>query len=319
MTGDALSDRFRGSLAALVPDFENSDDILGLAVSGGPDSLALLLLAHDSFPGRIAAASVDHGLRAQAHDECVFVARICESRAIPHRILKPSFPIRGSIQAEARKVRYGLLNGWLKQENITWLATAHHADDQLETMIMRILRGSGIDGMSGIRARRGHLIRPLLPFSKDILAGYVTAKGIEPVQDPSNRDPSYDRVRVREALMMLSGFDVSLASQSAAAIDDARTAIVWMVDKLAATHIREMDDGCTLDSHDFPHEIVRRLLLKCLHICDPSLSPRGSQLGPLIKGLSQGATLTIGNILCKGGPVWTFTPAPQRNIKSNNG
>lgn len=319
MTGVALTDRFRGSLAALVPDFENGDDILGLAVSGGPDSLALMLLAHDSFPGRIAAASVDHGLRPEAHDECVFVAGICESRAIPHRILKPSFPIRGSIQAEARKVRYSLLNGWLEKENIAWLATAHHADDQLETMVMRILRGSGIDGMSGIRARRGHIIRPLLPFSKDMLARYVADQGIEPVQDPSNRDPSYDRVRVREALMMLSGFDVSLASQSAAAIDDARTAIVWMVDELAETHIHQTGAGCRLDRHDFPHEIVRRLLLKCLHICDPSLSPRGSQLGPLIKGLSQGETLTIGDILCKGGPVWTFAPAPKRSAARNNG
>lgn len=313
MTGDTLKDRFRGAVTALVPDFENSDDILGLAVSGGPDSLALLLLAHDCFPGRIAAASVDHGLRPEAHQECEFVAAICNDRAIPHQILKPSFPIRGSIQAEARKMRYSLLNAWQKKNNIAWLATAHHADDQLETLIMRILRGSGIDGMSGIRAKRGQLIRPLLPFAKDMLAEYVIAHGITAIQDPSNKDHSYDRVRVREALVKLSGFDVGLASQSAAALDDARAAIVWMVDDLAATHIRETEDGCVLDNHDFPHEIVRRLLLRCLHICDPALSPRGSQLGPLIQGLSQGETLTIGNILCKGGKTWTFTPAPKRN------
>lgn len=315
MTGTTLTDRFRDTMAALVPDFENGNDILGLAVSGGPDSLALLLLAHDCFPGRIMAASVDHGLRPEAHQECEFVAAICGDRAIPHRILKPSLPIRGSLQAEARKVRYSLLNSWLKSGNIAWLATAHHADDQLETMIMRILRGSGVDGMSGIRAKRGHLIRPLLPFSKDILTDYVTACGIRPIQDPSNKDQSFDRVRVRNALAKLTGFDVSLASQSAAALDDARAAISWTVDNLAADHIRQTDDGCVLDNHDFPHEIVRRLLLKCLHICDPALSPRGSQLEPLIKGLSQGETLTIGDILCKGGAAWTFAPAPKRNKK----
>lgn len=315
MTGTTLTDRFRDTMAALVPDFENGNDILGLAVSGGPDSLALLLLAHDCFPGRIMAASVDHGLRPEAHQECEFVAAICGDRTIPHRILKPSLPIRGSLQAEARKVRYSLLNSWLKSGNIAWLATAHHADDQLETMIMRILRGSGVDGMSGIRAKRGHLIRPLLPFSKDILTDYVTACGIRPIQDPSNKDQSFDRVRVRNALAKLTGFDVSLASQSAAALDDARAAISWTVDNLAADHIRQTDDGCVLDNHDFPHEIVRRLLLKCLHICDPALSPRGSQLEPLIKGLSQGETLTIGDILCKGGAAWTFAPAPKRNKK----
>ncbi len=313
MTGNAPANRFREAVLALVPDFEKTDDIMGLAVSGGPDSLALLLLAHDNFPGRIAAATVDHGLRPEAHEECKFVASLCAARNIPHHILKPSTPIRGSIQVEARKARYSLLNGWLEHHNIALLATAHHADDQLETLIMRILRGSGIDGMSAIRARRGHIIRPLLPFSKEMLIQFVSAQGITPIDDPSNKDQSFDRVRVREALSNLSGFDVGLASQSAAALDDARTAIHWMVDELAMAHIRKTHDGCTLDKYDFPHEIVRRLLLKCLHICDPALSPRGSQLEPLIRGLIQGETLTIGNILCKGGLTWTFAPAPKRN------
>ncbi len=313
MTGDALLYRFREAVAALVPDFEDTDAILGLAISGGPDSLALLLLAHASFPGRIAAASVDHGLRSEAHDECEFVAALCAEREIPHQILKPSTPIRGSIQAEARKARYSLLNSWMENHSIAWLATAHHADDQLETLIMRVLRGSGIDGMSAIRAKRGHVIRPLLAFSKDILIQFVTTQGITPIDDPSNKDQSFDRVRVRNALSQLSGFDVSLASQSAAALDDARTAIQWMVDELTAAHIQRTADGCKLDKHDFPHEIVRRLLLKCLHVCDPSLSPRGSQLEALIKGLKLGETQTIGDILCKGGLTWTFAPAPKRN------
>lgn len=313
MTDDALTGRFRQTLTALVPDFEHSNAVLGLAVSGGPDSLALLMLAHNNFPGRIAAASVDHGLRPEAHDECEFVAALCAKRSISHQILKPSTPIRGSIQAEARKARYSLLNGWVENNDIAWLATAHHADDQLETLIMRILRGSGIDGMSAIRAKRGHVIRPLLPFSKDMLTNFVVAQGIKPIEDPSNKDQSFDRVRVRDALSKLSGFDVSLASQSAAALDDARTAIHWIVENLAEAHIQRTEKGCVLEKYDFPHEIVRRLLLKCLHICDPALSPRGSQLDPIIRGLKQGETLTIGNILCKGGLTWTFVPAPKRN------
>ncbi|QTD57011.1 tRNA lysidine(34) synthetase TilS [Parasphingorhabdus cellanae] len=313
MTGDALIDRFREAVTTLVPDFEDSNAILGLAVSGGPDSLALLLLAHGSFSGRIMAASVNHGLRPAAKDECEFVAKICAERGIPHHILKPSTPIRGSIQAEARKARYSLLNGWMETQNIKWLATAHHADDQLETLIMRILRGSGIDGMSAIRAKRGHIIRPLLPFSKDMLVQFVSTQGVKAIDDPSNRDQNFDRVRVREALSQLSGFDVSLASQSAAALDDARAAVHWMVEELAASHIIQTADGCRLDNHDFPHEIIRRLLLRCLHICDPALSPRGSQLEPLIRDLKQGKTLTMGNILCKGGLTWTFALAPKRN------
>lgn len=313
MTSNPLLGRFRETLSALMPDFENSDAILGLAVSGGPDSVALLLLAHGCFPDRIAAASVDHGLRSEARIECEFVAQLCQKRGIDHQTLRPATPIRGSIQMEARKARYALLNTWVENNNIAWLATAHHADDQLETLIMRILRGSGIDGMSAIRAKRGHIIRPLLPFSKTMLVEFVAAQGIDAIDDPSNKDVSFDRVRVREALSKLSGFDVSLASQSAAALDDARTAIHWMVDMLAADHIRQTENGCTLSKYDFPHEIVRRLVLKCLHICDPALSPRGSQLEPLIQGLTHGETMTIGNILCTGGLTWTFAPAPKRN------
>ncbi|MEO0439884.1 MAG: tRNA lysidine(34) synthetase TilS [Pseudomonadota bacterium] len=312
MTEPGLPDRFTEALHKLVPDFAGGTEKLGLAVSGGPDSLALLLLAHEACPGRIAAASVDHGLRPEAHAECEFVARLCMEREIPHDILRPAIPIRGSIQAEARKARYALLGGWLERYKIAWLATAHHADDQLETLIMRILRGSGLDGMSAIRARRGHVIRPLLQFTKDELVGFVESRDITPVDDPSNADNSFDRVRIRKALAELSGFDVSLASQSAAALDDARTALQWMVDELATEHLRKTDTGAVLERHDFPHEIVRRLVLRALHMCDPALSPRGAQLERVLAALQHGETVMIGDILCKGAENWEFSPAPKR-------
>lgn len=313
MSDSDLLDRFRETFSVLIPKFENSDQRLGLAVSGGPDSVALLLLAHRCFPDQISAASVDHGLRPEAQNECEFVAALCQEYGIDHEILKPTTPIRGSIQMEARKARYALLHMWIERQELNWLATAHHADDQLETLIMRILRGSGIDGMSAIRARRGQIVRPLLRFTKAELQEFVKNQDVIAVDDPSNQDRSFDRVRVREALSKLSGFDVAQASQSAAALDDARLAIYWMVDELAALHIRSNEDGSTLDKHDFPHEIVRRLLLKCLHMCDPSLSPRGNQLETLIATLQRGETATIGNILCKGGLTWRFSPAPKRN------
>ncbi len=308
----SLVDRFAAAIKRLVPDLDNSQNVLGLAVSGGPDSIALLLLAEHVFPGRIAAATVDHMLRPEARTEAEFVAEICAERDIPHHILTPTIPIRGSVQAEARRVRYQLLHGWMEREKIAWLATAHHADDQLETLIMRVLRGSGIDGMSAIRARRGAVLRPLLGFSKQNLTEYVAGKGITAINDPSNRDQSFDRVRVRQALSQLEGFDVSLASQSAAALDDARTAINWVVDELKKKHIQRTADGCLLDNHGFPNEITRRLLLKCLHICDPALSPRGEQLRRTIASLERGETCTLGNILCVGGETWTFSPAPKR-------
>lgn len=307
-----LVDQFRQAVIKLVPDFPDSSKKLGLAVSGGPDSLALLLLAHHCFEGRVSAATVDHGLRQESRSEAEFVARICAERNIPHKILTPSIPIRGSIQAAARKARYELLNGWMETEKIAYLATAHHADDQLETLIMRVLRGSGIDGMSGVRARRGHIIRPLLHMSKQSLVQYVEENGIAPIDDPSNRDQSFDRVRVRNALKHLEGFDIGLASRSAEALDDARIAISWMVEKLAEECVTKTGKGCELHVADIPHEIERRLLLKCLHICDPALSPRGDQLEMCIIALKQGEKTMLGDVICKGGEKWQFSRAPAR-------
>lgn len=309
---DTVVDLFQDAVEKLIPGFADRNDQLALAVSGGPDSLALLLLAHDAYPARIAAATVDHGLRPEAKDEAEMVSNICAQRNIPHCTLRPSIPIRGNIQSEARKVRYNLLHSWMEKENITWLATAHHADDQLETLVMRVLRGSGIDGMSAIRAKRGYLIRPLLHFSKAEIEEYLETKSVKAVDDPSNHDQSFDRVRVRNALSQLEGFNIGLASQSAAALDDARKAIAWIVEKIAKDSIVQNDTSCTLKETDFPHEIVRRLVLKCLHICDPALSPRGPQLERLIVALQQSKTITIGNTLCKGGDSWSFEAAPKR-------
>ena len=308
----SLHGRFEEALDRLIPDFASSDQKLGLAISGGPDSLALLLLALRSFPDRIAAATVDHGLRPAARTEAEYVASLCRERGVSHMILRPSVPIRGSIQSAARRARYALLNDWMRENRIQWLATAHHADDQLETMIMRILRGSGIDGMSGIREKRTNIIRPLLHFQKSELESHVAGRGIDAVNDPSNRDQGFDRVRVRSALHDLEGFDTRLASQSARALGAAREAIEWMVERLADDHVTTSDFGCALSRTAFPAEIQRRLLLKCLHHCDPALSPRGSQIDQTIIALEQGETVTLGDILCRGGDVWYFQPAPKR-------
>ncbi|MFK7842940.1 MAG: tRNA lysidine(34) synthetase TilS [Sphingorhabdus sp.] len=308
----SLDQLFVQALDRLVPEFKTNGEILGLAVSGGPDSLALLLLAKRAYPGKVAAATVDHGLRPASRSEAEFVASLCAKHDISHTILRPVVPIRGSIQSAARQARYGLLNDWMKDQHIHWLATAHHADDQLETMIMRILRGSGIDGMSGIREKRGNIIRPLLHIQKPELESYVVSHKIDAVDDPSNQDQSYDRVRVRNALQDLEGFDTSLASQSASALSAAREAIEWVVEQLAVDHLRTTDTGCELSKPDFPHEIQRRLLLRCLHICQPALSPRGGQIDQTIIALQKGEKVTLGDILCQGGGNWVFQIAPKR-------
>src|SRR4030095_11197102 len=183
------------------------DSRIGVAVSGGPDSLALLLLAAAATPGSVEAATVDHRLRIESTQEAAMVASLCEMLGVPHRTLVADWsdPPAANVQAEARAMRYRLLNNWAMDRGLAAVATAHHADDQAETLLMRMLRGAGVGGLGGTRAKRPLsegvlLIRPLLGWRKSELMRLVADAGIEPVDDPSNRDPKYDRSRIRQWL-----------------------------------------------------------------------------------------------------------------------
>ncbi len=284
-----------------------------MAVSGGPDSLALLALAHECFPGQIAAATVDHRLRKEAHDEAQYVAEICAKRSIPHEILTPPQPITGNIQSAARKIRYSLLEDWADAVGCSRIATAHHADDQLETMLMRLARGSGVDGLAGIRAVNGRIVRPLLEFPKADLLEICAAAGLEPVDDPSNIDTDYDRVKMRQWLAaMPHPLDPVAATRSAAALDEASVALGWTIQRLAAERIDAQGNQYFLKPEGLPHELLRRLVIHILAQAEPGKAPKGEATSRLIGSLIAGKTTTQGNILCIGGPVWQFRPAPPR-------
>lgn len=289
------------------------NDRILLAVSGGPDSLAMLLLAHAVLPDRIVAATVDHGLRPEARAEADFVAKLCDERGIPHHILTHDQPITGNIQSSARTVRYDLLHRVADQYDCTFIATAHHADDQLETLLMRLARGSGVDGMSGVRARNGKIIRPLLEFSKSELEEICQAQGIQPVRDPSNDNGEFDRVAVRQWLAEAPElFKASRANQTASAMHDAGKALAWMAEQLAVARIIHINDEIQCDAAGLPAEMQRRLVLIALSMIDPELRPRGDTLMRTVEKLSSGKTSTVGNILCKGGSVWSFSHSPPR-------
>ena len=106
------------------------------------------------------------------------VAQWCAGRGIPHATLSPSSPITGSIQASARAARYALLHQWRQERALGWLLTAHHADDQLETLLMRLNRSSGVGGLAGIRARNGTVLRPMLSWRRAELMEIARAQGL---------------------------------------------------------------------------------------------------------------------------------------------
>lgn len=285
-----------------------------LAVSGGPDSVALLLLANAIAAERIVVATVDHQLRKQSADEADFVAQLSAGMHLTHVTLVPKQKIGGNIQSSARTARYELLHEAADAHRCALIATAHHADDQLETVLMRLARGSGVNGLAGIRARNGRIIRPLLPFGKSELEDICAAAGIRPVEDPSNANPEFDRVAIRQWLAAAPHpFNTQATNRTAAALDEAATALDWMADALGAERIKVIGDGSVaLEITGLPKEMCRRLLLRALRLIDSSIAPRGDAIGRLLADLHHGKTVTIGDILCKGGTDWQFTKAPAR-------
>ncbi len=306
--------RFAADLDALV----TADERIGIAVSGGPDSLALLLLASATRSGSVEAATVDHRLREGSADEAAMVAELCQRLDIPHRILTADWaePPRANVQAEARMMRYGLLGDWANARHLPAVATAHHADDQAETLIMRLARGSGIAGLGGSRASRPlvdgvRLIRPLLGWRKADLVALIEAAGIEPVDDPANRDPRHDRSRIRRWLADAGWADPARLAVSAAALRDADEALDWALAPLAAARIALDGNALVIEPFDLPRELKRRLLLAAFaELGAPT--PRGPDLMRALAALDAGETMTLSGLKLVGGARWRLNLAPVR-------
>ncbi|MFM8542090.1 MAG: tRNA lysidine(34) synthetase TilS [Chakrabartia sp.] len=314
MIDAAATQRFTRDLAALLP---NPTGRIGLAISGGPDSLALLLLAKASLPD-IVAATVDHGLRPEAADEARFVAQICANLSVDHSILTLTNRPAGNPSSWARQARYHALEDWGTAKKVRWLLTAHHADDQLETLLMRLNRGSGVAGLAGIRAQNKSVARPLLNWRKAELEDLVAQAGLQAVDDPSNRDARYDRARMRAALSKADWLDPVAAVRSASALASAETALDWTTQQLFNQRAEMGTGRITLDAADLPFELQRRLLIACLQTLNPSAAPRDDEVLRLLASLNTGQTATLAGVKCSGGAQWTFQPAPPPRTISRN-
>ncbi|MFV0645569.1 MAG: tRNA lysidine(34) synthetase TilS [Sphingomonadaceae bacterium] len=310
----ALVSCFRSSLAGLWP----CGGRLGIAVSGGPDSLALLLLAHTAMPRQVEAATVDHGLRKESAEEADFVARICVGLNIPHQIL-PVELNAGNIQHQARLARYDALAGWIRSRGIDALATAHHADDQAETLLMRLNRASGVAGLAGVRPKSnipGHdipLIRPLLGWRRATLAAVVHDSGIQAVHDPSNENLQYDRVKIRQNLAQSAWLDVASLAQSAGHLADAENALEWAAEREWQEAVSTVDAGYLYRPHaQTPRAIRLKVLMRAVLMLGKV--PRGSALAALEAELSAGRGGNIAGVLISAQPTgWFIRPEPPRS------
>jgi len=224
---------------------------VAVAFSGGPDSLALLVLAARWAAKRkntaLHAFTVNHGLRAASAGEAKEAARLSAKLGVPHRILrwKGEKPATG-IQAAAREARYGLLLEACRDVGASDLLVAHHLEDQAETFLLRLSRGSGIDGLSAMPASRPlsedgmavRLLRPLLDLPRERLLATVAKARLTPIQDPSNENERFDRVKARKALSVLAplGLDAGRLARTAAQMGRAREALEMETARLLAGH-----------------------------------------------------------------------------------
>jgi tRNA(Ile)-lysidine synthase len=309
-------ERFAADLDALEPPNAR----IGVAVSGGPDSLALLLLAAAARPGSVEAATVDHGLRSESAEEAAMVASLCETLSLPHRTLLADWsePPAANVQAEARAMRYRLLNEWAIERGLASVATGHHADDQAETLLMRLARGAGVGGLGGTHARRAlseqiMLIRPLLGWRKEELEKLVAEAGLTPVDDPSNRDPRHDRSRIRKWLAGSEWADPARLAVSASAIRDADEALDWALAPLIGSRIKQDGGALLIEPFDLPRELRRRLLLAAFAELGAA-PPRGPDLIRALEALERGATVTLSELKLEGGSHWRLSWAPPRRL-----
>ena len=296
---------------------------IGVALSGGSDSTALMHLAAAQAPGRVEAATVDHRLRRESAEEARMAGRAAAALDIPHEILPwAEAPGHGNLQAAAREARLALLSEWAARRGLAAVLLGHTLDDQAETVLMRLGRGAGIDGLSGMaEARESHgllWLRPLLGLRRAALRDWLAAQGVTWADDPSNDDPRFDRVRARQALAALAPLGVT-AEGLAATADRLRTqrrVLETAMESLAAGARRWTADGAEIDraalaaaETDTAHRLLADTLMR---LSGAPYPPRGAALARLAAAIRDGTpgTTLSGCLIRADGPAARISREP---------
>jgi tRNA(Ile)-lysidine synthase len=339
----------------LFADWKNAPALV-LAVSGGPDSIALMWLAARwrkalSRGPRLLAVTVDHGLRPEAAREARDVKRLARTLGLAHRTMRwTGAKPKSGVPAAARAARYRLLASAAHSSGASHILTAHTRDDQAETLLMRLLRGSGIGGLAAMAReseREGVFIaRPFLNISKSQLIATLEAAGIGYADDPTNRDISFTRPRIRRVIdgLAVEGGDARNLARLALRLARANAAIEVLVDGAArylalrdpeaasrSTNPRQSENA-SFDAAAFaalPEEIRLRLLLRAIErfgyegpaelgkveallaVFDQTLRTTGKARQLRLKQTLAGAVIA----LAKGRIV--IEPAPPRRRRGN--
>lgn len=295
---------------------------LGVAVSGGGDSVALLAVLV-SFARKndvdLHVITVDHGVRPEAKAEIAFVGELCARWKVHHDVAEwTGWQGRGNFQAAAREGRYALMADWASARRIAHIALGHTADDQAETFLMHLARGAGVDGLSAMAPRRIDRgitwIRPFLQAERATLRDFLISEALQWCEDPSNENRDYQRIKARDALMALAPLGISTESlvQVAENMAKAREALSWQT-FIAARDIVTLHHGIVaMDKRAFlaqPQEIGRRVVARSVQwVSGSAYGPRGPAVARTLGAIRAGTTTTLDGcqISVKDGIVWVF-------------
>ncbi len=217
-----------------------------LAVSGGSDSMALLWHVIEMGFEQIHVVTIDHGLRKEAQDEAEFVKSVCRAHHIDHKTIAVGVKRNGNLQSNARDVRYKAMIEHCKAHEINHVFLGHTADDQAETFMLRAFRGSGIDGLAGIAEKREErsitFWRPLLSERRDALRAKLLENNWSWIEDPSNEDERFDRVKMRKLLTAAEdvGFSPDGLLQTVSNMERIKSAFDPIVQEFRANHISSL-------------------------------------------------------------------------------
>ena len=289
--------------------FQKTPEKIGIAVSGGGDSMAMLHLfaRWSARTGHaIAVVTVDHGLRDGSDKEAADVAAFCAKIGIPHdTLLWQDWDGHGNLQAVARDARYRLMADWARANGVGGIAIGHTKDDSAETFVMRLTRKAGIDGLAAMESsftRNGlDFVRPLWMCTRGELRDYLTRNDVPWVDDPSNDDIDFERIRVRKALGELAtlGVGSDALQHTAMAARGARDALEYYTAIEAARHVVAQAGDLVMPlTPDLPAEIVRRLRTKAIQwMGQMPYPPRLTSMQHLMEGLALEGKHTLGGCI----------------------
>lgn len=290
-------------------------DHLAVAVSGGGDSIALLhLLAGWAKEERIRlqAVTVNHGLRLEAAREAEFAAEVAQNLKIKHTTLTwDGARAEGNLQDAARRARYRLMADWAKGQGVDTIALGHTADDQAETFFMRLARASGIDGLTGMQRRRRAdgitWVRPLLMQERAELRRYLRNLRQPWVDDPTNEDAAFERIKARKAMAELTalGIDAHVVGRVMDHLSQVRSALDLATQAHAQACVREEGGDLIFDRRAFAAgapEVNRRLVAAALRwIASADYGPRGMKLQEFLSAMLRGRDATLHGVRLLGG------------------